>query len=259
MKLIPLPHYFIIKIDIKKQKQRKAKIGSGVLYSHVNEVFMKRNMQSGEVVAIGSIAAKQFKEVSIGDTLLIHHFVEGDNDKSNFIYSDETYNYYTCTAKEFNGRRNESYAVYKNGKIIPHPDFVFIEKEETVKEISAEEFVEKNTKKVGSLFLFNEWKENREDLENKASTIIKEIKSQSQGKHLRDDVKIGLEEKQKEAGRITNSLNKKEYIKRKVAFHHPSLKVKENIFVLNLASETELEVFDKKYIVIQTKYISATA
>lgn len=258
MKLIPLPHYFIIKINIEAQRERKEKIGSGILYAHVNEVFMQRNMQAGKVVAIGSIAAKQFKEVKVGDTLIVHHFVEGDNSKSNFIYSDDEFNYYKVTASDYNGHRNETYAVYTNGEIIPHPDFVFIEKEPEVKEISADEFIEKNTTKVGSLILFNKWEEKREDLEAKAKQITSEIKNQSKGKTMKDDVKMGLEQKQKEAEKITNSLNKKEYKSYNVFAHNKKLEIKEKVFALNIASQTSIHFMDKEYIVIQSKYCAAT-
>lgn len=258
MKLIPLPDYFIVRIDIKKQNERREKIG--LLYTHFAEVFMQRNMQQGEVIAIGSEVNKIFPQVEIGDILIFHHFVEGsENEKSTAIYSDETYNYYNVTACDFNGRRNETYAVFKEDKLIPHPDFIFTEYEEKVKEISADEFIEKNTVQVGSLILFSNWEESRESKEEKAKRITQEIKNQGRGKNMRDDVKLALEEKQYEAEKITESLNKTEYTKRKVAAHTPSIELKSEVYSLNIASNTELEIFDKKYIVIPKKYCVATA
>jgi len=259
MKLLPLPHYFIIKIDIQKQKERKEKIGKGILFSHVNEVFMQRNMQCGEVVAIGKIAGEKFKEVKLGHILIIHHLAEGsDREKSNFIYSDEKFNYYNVTAGEFNGHRNETYGVFDGEKIIPHPDFIFIEKEEISQEVAPDKLIEQKTKKVGSLILFDNWTESREQKEAKAKQITEEIKNQSKGKSMRDDVKIALSEKQNEAGKITESLNKKEYLSNKIFASNPELK-KEKVYSLNIASQLSVQFMDKEYIIVDRKFCVATA
>lgn len=258
MQLIPLPHYFIVKINIEKQKDRKDKIGA--LYVHVSHTHMQRNLQEGEVVAIGSIASKKFPEAKIGDTLLIHHFVEGaDSEKSNLIFSDTEYNYYNVTADEYNGHRNETYGIWDGEKVIPHPDFIFIAPEVKEKEISADEFIDRNTKQVGSLILFTNWEETREEREAKAQQITSEIKNMSKGKSMSDSTKRGLNEKQDEAGKITASLNKKEYRPYKVAFSHPKTKAKETVYALSLAAQLELEVKGKNYIVMQTKYLVLTA
>lgn len=253
MKLKALPHYFIIKINIKKQQERKEKIGS--LYTHLSHVFMERNMQSGEVVSIGEIANKIFPQVEIGSQLLVHHFVE----QQHLIYDDNTYRYYTVTATGYNGRRNEPYGVFIDGKIIPHPEFIFIATEEKEKEISSDKFVEQKTKQIGSLILFENWEESRESKENKAKVLMEEIKQSSKGKELRDDVKIALEEKQNEASNITASLNKKQYIPLRIAFANPSLKVKEKVYCLNIGSQLILEFEGKEYIIVETKYVALTA
>lgn len=266
MQFYPLPHYFIVKIEIEKQKNKREKIGS--LYTHFAEVYMQRNMQYGEIVAIGSMAADIFPQAKVSNTLIFHHFVEGQNsEKSNFIHSDESFNYYYVTAKEYNGHRNECYAVFDGTKIIPHPEFVFIEHEEKPKEVSADNFIEQNTTKVGNLILFNNWEETREEREEKAQKLTTEIKNQSKGKSMTDSTKRALEEKQVEAGNITASLNKKEYKPKKIYAYNPLLQKsyvgniasKENIYSLSIASETEIEFMDKKYFVIQTKYCAAIA
>ncbi|MEO7048935.1 MAG: hypothetical protein ABI091_26770 [Ferruginibacter sp.] len=254
----PLPPYFIVKVNKESQSNRREKIGS--LYLHFKEVFMQRNMQHGEIVAIGSAAKQKIPQANVSDTLIFHHFVEGqENTQSNFLHSDETYNYYFVTAYEFNGHRNETYAIDNGKEIIPHPDFVFIEHEEEIKEISADEFIEKNTKQVGSLILFNNWEESREEKEEKAKRLMAEIKNQSKGKSMSDSTKRGLEEKQIESGKITASLNKKEYKPFKVFAFNPTLKIKETIYSLSLSAQTEIDYNDKKYIVIQSKYACATA
>lgn len=257
MEFYPLPAYFIVKIEIEKQNNRKEKIGS--LYLHFNEVNMQRNMQRGEVIAIGSLAKTSFPQVSLGDTLIFHHFVEGqDKEKSNLLHSDKNYNYYFVTACEYNGHRNETYGVFDGTKIIPHPDFIFIEPKVKVKEISADEFIEQNTSKIGSLILFNNWEESREDKEEKAQRLTAEIKSASKGKSMSDSTKIALEEKQIEAEKITTSLSKKEYKPFKVASYNPNINVKENIYSLSMAAQTEIEFMDKEYIIIQSKFCCGT-
>lgn len=258
MTLKPLPQYFIIKINIEEQKKRKEKIGS--LYVHTSHAFMQRNMQMGEIIAMGYIAAKQFPEAKLTDTLIFHHFVEGsEKEKSNMIHADDEFYYYNVTAIEFNGHRNETFGIYRNGEIIPHPDFVFIEPETKSKEFNANEFIEQNTKQVGSLILFNNWEESRESKEEKSKTIMEEIKSQSKGKNLSDSVKRGLSEKQYEAEKITASMSIQKYIPLKIAFAPSTFKGKEKVYSLNIGSQMELEIMGKNYIVIHTKYVAATA
>lgn len=266
MTLKPMPQYFIIKISIEEQKNRKEKIGS--LYVHTSHTFMQRNQQNGEVVAIGSLAHKQFSEVEIGDILIFHHFVESDgSSKSNLIYSDEKFNYYNVTASDFNGHRNETYGVFKNNEIIPHPEFIFIEPEIKPREIAVDEFIEQNTKQVGSLILFNNWDETREAKEIKAEKITSQIKEASKGKTMSDSTKSGLLELQNEAEKITASLNKQQYIPYKIAWINKKTKgflqrnseIKNKVFALSVASQTELEFMGKIYLIVNSKYCVAVA
>lgn len=258
MQLIPLPHYFIVKINKEEQKKRKEKIGS--LYVHASHTFMQRNMQCGEIVGIGSVAHKNFAEPEIGQTLIFHHFIEGENSKkSNFIYSDETYNYYNVTASQFNGHRCEAYGVWNGSEIIPHPDFVFIEPEVKTKEISATEFIEQNTTQVGSLILFTNWEESRESKEERAGRITTEIKEASKGKNLSDSTKMGLLEKQNEAEKITESLNKQQYSKYKVAYINPKYKSNGSVYALSVAAQTPIEFMNKEYLIVNYKYCVATS
>lgn len=265
MTLKPMPPYFIVKIDKEKQKARKEKIGS--IYVHTSHAFMQRNLQCGEIIAIGWLAHKNFPDAEIGNTLLFHHFVEGGSgsDKSNLIYEDKTHNYYNVTASQFNGSRNESYGIWNGSEIIPHPEFVFIEPEIKSKEIAVDDFIEQNTKKVGSLILFNDWEETREAKELKAATITEEIKSMSKGKHLSDSTKMGLQEKQLEAEKITASLNKQQYLPYKIAwinkktigFLQTDTGLKNKVFSLSVAAQTEMEFLGKVYLIVNSKYCVA--
>ena len=73
------------------------------------------------------------------------------------------------------------------------------------------------------------------------------------------NIQSELEEKEMEAAKITEEINKTVYKPYKVAYHNPSLPVKENVYSLSAAALTEIEFMDKTYIVTQTKYCVATA
>lgn len=262
MKLIALPHYFIVKIDKEKQNERREKIGR--FYTHFNEIQMQRNMQNGEIIAIGEIAGSKFKDAKIGDILIFHHFVEGsDRDTSSLIFSDDTFNYYNVTACEYNGRRNETYGVASNGKIIPHPDFIFIETAPKEVKLEDEDYIEKHTKKEGSLILFTDWKESRDTKEERAKTLMTEVKNMSNTK--RDDVRRALEDKQREAEKITSSLSKKEYLPYKIDSYNSEMNGLSNktdpefVYALNIASDLKVEYDGVEYAVINSKYCVATS
>ncbi len=262
MKFIAMPQYFIVKVDKSKQIERKEKVGR--FYTHFNEVQMQRNMQNGEIVSIGEEAANQLKEAEIGDVLIFHHFVEGDgNDSQSLIYSDEEFNYYNVTAMAFNGHRNETYAVVRDGKIIPHPDFIFIEPEKAKEDLEDKDYIEANTKKEGCLFVFTNWTESRESKEEKSKMLMTEIKNMSNTK--RDDVRRALEEKQSEAEKITASLSKKQYLPYKVHAYNPAMNGMSNhthtnqVYALNIASDLKVEYEGVEYTVINAKYCVATS
>lgn len=270
-----MEHYFIVKINAEKQKERKEKIGS--LYLHASHTFMQRNMQQGIIVAIGSIAAKQFPQARINDTLIMHHFVEGsERDGGNFILEENGENYYFVTACEYKGHRCEAYSIFRENKIIPHPDFIFIEEEQIeegdvdLKELGEEIGIpvkEAMTTSSGGLLLFSHWEETRESKENKATVLLNEIKQGSKGRSISDSAKRGFDEKQNEAGRITASLNKPRYVPYRLLFFNPKLQKSfdnilesgNKIYCNNQAAQTVVEFNCKKYIVVNTKYIGCVS
>src|ERR1700749_1621609 len=98
MSLRPHKAYFLVKINKQEQKDRVEKTDSGI-YLAPNYVWLTRCMQNAEIVAIGDFAHKSFPEARVGDTLIIHHFIEGDDETPTeyLVDSDETYNYYVCS------------------------------------------------------------------------------------------------------------------------------------------------------------------
>lgn len=253
MNFVALPYYFIVKINKETQENRKEKIGSIVV--HHQHAHMQRNLQCGEITSIGAKANELFPEAKIGYTLIFHHFVEGESlSDSNHVGSDDTHHYYYVTASSYNGHRNETYGVWNGSEIIPHKEFVFVEpeKEEHIAD------VESRTEKVGSLFVFTDWTESRQEKEKKTEVLRDEIKSLSKTT-MNDQLKVGIEEKEREAEKITSDINKRSYLPYNVAYANPSLGAKDIVYSLSAAALTEIEFMDKKYIVIDTKYIPATA
>lgn len=72
------PYKIIVRIDISAQKIKKETTESGLLLSPLYQ-YMLYNLQYGEVMEIGSEAAEFYPEIEVGDTAILHHFVESDD------------------------------------------------------------------------------------------------------------------------------------------------------------------------------------
>ncbi len=71
------PYRIIVKIDIQAQRVKRTTADSGLLRSQLF-IFMLYNMQCGEVLEIGVEAQKNYPDLQIGDTAILHHSVEAD-------------------------------------------------------------------------------------------------------------------------------------------------------------------------------------
>ena len=291
MKFKVMPPFFFVRIDKKIQQEKKEKIGS--LYLPPNEVFMTRNMQVGKIIDIGRDAHKYFPEAEIGDTAILHHFIE-NKDIGFFIDEDEKYNYYITTvfdymevfkkqADEENkngtipsyaGKGNKCYGVIKkDGRIIPNREYIFLQTEqkaqtdlpelELLSPLKGEGAVFKElplTLHSSGLIIPKEWKETRTDTENRMKKIQAEIDNLAQTK-LRKEVKEGIEKKEAELAALSHKINSKRYEPYKVEFINPETKDKyhcdqgDTLYCLNIACKTKVEVNGNEYIVAQTKYI----
>lgn len=277
MKVSALAPFFVIKISKKEQKDRREKIGS--LYLAPGHTFMTREMQAGEIVSIGTDAHDTFPEAEIGDTLITHHFVtgkEGENtDEGKFhILSDEKYNYYTVTCCSFNGRGNETYGVFKNGEIIPHPDFIFLEDDAPIERLSPEQLHREGMQQKGSLFLFNKWKETREEktkkmqeLKFQAQELSRTTKKDIFGNDIMpDEVKVAVENIEQEIKNLGRDSQKKEYLPYKVAWANQLLseELEEDIkngdivYGRSDAANTKIEFNGVSYRVIKINYIAGS-
>lgn len=279
MAITPRAPYFFIKINKNIQKDRKEKIGS--LYVHPDYVFMKRNMQCGEIVAIGTKAHEYFPQAKVGDVLICHHFVEA-SEKSYLIDSDDNFNYYMVQGMELPGERNTTYAVWNGTEIIPNKDYIFLESEQVTTDLPDLE-VQSNlsgegswkvttpmTVSAGGLFIPKKVKKSREELTSIMQQNLTRIKqlSNSQSRMNREVI---AEIKRLEVDNLilSKEINRKEYEPYKVSFINPDIQDEicditgdrvdkgSTIYFLNIAAQTKVEFLGKEYIIAENKYIGA--
>jgi co-chaperonin GroES (HSP10) len=266
MKLKPMPPYFLIKIPIKKSESK------GIIIVPDTLKFMAYNMQCGEVVEIGEDASEYFPEVKIGYTLIVHHFVEGNDDHEarvdHLVHSDGLYNYYVVTAFQFNGKDCETYGVWDGKKIIPNKDYIFLHSEEQQnKDLSPDEMINQAlTKSESGLYFFKEWIENRETKEEKQHELKKQVESLSKSGVNKRHIQKGILEKEREMENISVIINKQKYMPFKVSYFNNELlkhfkdrkgiNESETIYILNIAANTKVKFMDNEYVVAKTKYIA---
>ncbi len=240
MPYTPLHNNFLIKVVKEEETKRREMDGS--LYLHPNYVYMTRNTQCGEIVGISTGAKKEFPEAEIGDILLVHHFVQrshstkGDNDKF-LVFEDEKYKYYNVVAKEGAGNNNMTYGIYRNDVIIPHPQYVFLEKEIEDKE---------------------GYYQTPEQVQDKLATIKASVEYLAK-QRITSEIKMEILKREAEMMLLTKSLQTKKYLPYKISFSHPSLGIENNttVYALNLACQTITNYFNVDYRIAETKFIAA--
>lgn len=253
MQLVPRPDFFIVSINKKAQLEKKEKEGS--LYVVIDSKNESRNMQSGTIVAKGTNTDLYFPQAQIGHTLLLHWMVESKQ-KDNKFYEDDINNYYHVTATECNGRPNESYGIVTEDGIIPHPDYILLEKEIDSREMKQVE---------SGLFLFENWQETRTEKEQKMAKINEEIQHLTKTK-MNEQLKDGISNKEKELATLSKDINKSKVQFYKVAAINPlfneliaegfgeKIKTGEQAGMLNQACQTTLDIDGKEYIIALTKH-----
>lgn len=265
----PFNPYFLVRTDRIKEKESKTKIGS--LYVSEVEALMQYNLSSAEIVDIGEKAAQYFPEAKIGHQLLMHHFVIDVNEdaarEDHLVHQDDIYNYYVVTAYEHHGKGVECYGVWDGEKIIPNKDFVFLEDEKAaVNDLPPEEAINQALEKSETgLFLFKQWKDSREDKEQKQARLKKEVESLSKSGVKKQHVQEAIKEKEKEMEAIGNDINKQKYQYYSIAFANPELSQwfgrpvtsGDTLAILNIAAQSKLKFMDKQYIVCKSKFIAA--
>jgi hypothetical protein len=268
---IPRPRspYFLIKINKKDQKSLKEKHGR--FYIAPTQTFMLYNKQCGEIVGIGEAAGKHFPEAKIGDILIVHHFIEGENEREarteHLVHEDDTYNYYVVSAYEQGGKACETYGVWDGEKIIPNKDYVFLKTEKPEqKDIPDDEAINQKLKETPSgLLLFENWGETREMVEDKMTRLKAEVQSMSKSGTHKHHIMEGLQKKQAELDGLSAKINQRSFEPHVIAYANKELsewfnrEVKEGdiVFALNMAAKTKLFFMDTEYIVCRASYIAA--
>lgn len=264
-----MPAYFLISIPRKEQHERRSRIGS--IFLHPNFVYMTRGMQCGKIESIGSIAAEVMPEARLGDTLLVHHFVES-YEKSFCVAADPDFYYYVVTCMSHNGQNNQTYAVFDGKRILPHPDYIFLEtKKSAITPAGVDEYLDTQLqKKESGLLTFKNWTIDKEELVKQMSEIKAQIDSLTKpGMRMTDQVAKVIKEKEAEMDAISKMLNKKRYDLYQIAEISPTFKaqVEEEfhcdiwpgdwIYMLNIACETKMEFNGTEYIVAKTQHFGA--
>ena len=243
---------FIIRVPKKDESEKREKIGH--IYLHPSFVWMTRNTQCGVIESISNEAQKQFPNAKIGDILLCHHFVQASHSvkeyRKRYLVNEDNDNfYYKVTAQEYNGDNNQSYGIWDGEKIIPHKDYVFLEKE----------LVQLDTPKQESNIELTDYKQTNDDVYQKLENIKSYIMNLTKTK-MTDEIKREILSKEKEQSELSKKMQERRFIPCKIAYSNSSLGIDNGttVYALNIAVQTTIEFNGIEYRVCSPKYISAT-
>ncbi len=263
--MIPKPngHYILIKTSRAEEKERKEKKGS--IYLPSSQIFMTRNLQHGEVVSIGDKAQKAFPEVKVGHTLLVHHFVQAENEQSSkdehLVYQDKKFNYYVVSVYQIAGKTAEAYATWDGEKLMPNPYYIFLEYDPPVTmDMDVETMIAKSmTVSASGILTFKDWTESREVKEEKMAQLKMEIDGLTKSGTNKPHIIEAIKEKEQRLNILSDQINGKYFAPYTVAAFNPALnesfngqmKVGSTIYVWSIAAQTTIEFFGKEYRVVK--------
>lgn len=191
---------------------------------------MRFNLQFGEIVSIGTKAAKEFPEALIGDMLLVHHSVEykqraqGDKNWNDWhlLETDNDFEYRIahCT-KEVLGVWKRELAGSANA-IIPYRDFIFCHSN-----IKKSSFLIKD-----GIYQHDSWEASMEDMTEKLEILKNQIEelNTSTVMHQRDndhnykqreEIRSAIDKIQEERRSLTKKMHQKKLVECTVIFIHP--------------------------------------
>lgn len=254
MELNALPPYFVIKVEKQIQKDTREK--DGYFYTHSDHVFMQREVQHGEIVSIGKEAQELFPEAKVGHELIFHHFLSGremedTGENKNLLFTDDIYKYYSVTVRSHKGERNLTYGIWDGEKIIPNKDFIFLEIEDKEPEVS-----KTNT---GILELQN-FSESKDEISKKMK-FEKDTINELTKTAVTPDLKVEIENREKQMNRMSKQTNKKQYLLYRVAYASNYIKEKfikpfTHAAMLSIACNTRINFGGKEFIISDCKYLS---
>lgn len=278
-----MPPYFIVKIPKKAQRERLEKIGS--LYYPPEHLFMKRGMQCGEIIMIGSDAHQFFPEAEVGHILLCHHFIEGKEagNRTKFfqIDQDDDWSYYCITAFCYNGDRNNTFGVWNGTEIIPSKDYVFLQIDpEPVSDLPEFVFNSVGMPKIVTNIAFEEAgaglvapkfrRRTRKEMMEKMEENKKQVQKLSRWLRFKDTaarVTPDILRLEKETENLSKEINSIRYEPHSLyAFNdklrtmvHPDLSKGDLVYVMSIACYMQVEFMGTEYIVSESKYVSLKA
>lgn len=251
--LRPAKKNFLVRIGKQKQKNRLEK--QGLIYLPVQReiIGMTRFIQSGEIMAIGELAAKAFPQASIGDELLFHHFIENKKDDFWQVDEDDDYNYYVVPAMKTPSGYQPTFGLFNGKKFIMHPDYVMFK---GPRKINRSE-----TKKLDSLHLFTNYKMTRDEIVYRLKELEDERNQVAQGTNFESQAR--LRELENYCLQLSAQLNKKEYIPLEVVATNPELdkwfgrKIKEGdtMYCANYATDYLLTFKEIDYRIVEVNHI----
>jgi len=231
------PSYCIVKINKNDQNNKRSKIEN--LYTNTLMIFMKRNMQYGEVVMAGDIIKKKLNDNILGKNLIFSHIIEGtmqkNFDKSEYLFSsDDLFHYYLVPEQFIYGYD------YGNGHLIPMPDYVF-----------ASKMLDNNLKESNEAdndFIICHYKENREITKQKLDDYKQEIISKSKSARNNFSLLKDLKSIEDEMIGINKTLNKKKIL--------PFVCGDDLIYYLFIGdAPTTIEYNSNEYYILRKKYV----
>lgn len=276
-----MPPFFLVRIPKKEQRERLEKIG--LLYYPPEHVYMKRGMQCGEIMMIGSAAHEFFPEAKVGHILIAHHMIEGkvigNKQKFFLLQEDEDWNYYCVTAFCYNGDRNNTFGVWDGEKIIPSKDYVFFDIDPTPVSDLPEFILEQKgmpriitnipmEKAEGGLVVPKARKKTRQELIQKMAENKAEIQKWAKWIPITPQkVNPLIHDLETQNYNISKKVNKREYEPHVLhSFNdellktvHPLLRKGDKVFVLNIAAYMQVEFMGIEYIISESKYVVAKA
>lgn len=239
MQLKPLSPNFLIRVPKKEERDRSEK--EGEIYLHPSFVWMTRNTQCGFIHSISKGASRNMPEANIGDVLIVHHFTQGslsttETTKRYLVYEDDDNNYYNVTSTEHNGTNNQSYGLWNGSVIVPHRDYVFLEKDTDD----------------------DAWHQSDEEVQDKIQCIKDEIMSLTRTK-ITPEIIRAVERKEREQLMLGKKMHSAKYLIYKIAYANKSLGIAagSEVFVKSNAVNTTIEFHGKEYRVCDKRYIGA--
>lgn len=269
------PHYILVRIDKNAQRERREKLESGIYLSALY-IFMQRNLQYGEVLQIGSVAAKNFPEAQVGDIALFHHMVEDEDADGERLVS------WSAEEELRTLKGNEDFDIF--GFIKPDGTLIAVNQHIFLEETTRRFHTPKTAEKPSSL-IFGYVGANGEVVETGAPAIVededevaalqkeldaltfeceklKQTAKSRQSESSARDINMVLEAKYRERKEITMKINKTNlHVGKVIAISKSAMEEMDTVpgdeVIVEKPFLYPLEIMGKKYYKIETQYTVA--